>query len=285
MRHLLPIISPSYSSSTSGRIFQKVKSDEDYFLPFRQHAPSLANARHEIYANVDRLTSPTGVGFFNVLAFRGVFFGSPFAKSDHFRWFNGYEDWESFKIDEKEEATWDGRDEEEYYVNQNCYGRNQRTRSTELLEGYWNQRKLWNRIFNQNTKPTINQVFNWLTGTDYGKSRFYNIGSLSALLICGDLIEADLVLMPSPKELGEIIYKIKKGAMDGMEKIGLVKNNANVEEVCEAFTSLDLALQQELTDDEKETMGYNIIMLEHTLCKIKRLMKGISLELLQSEIK
>ena len=74
----------------------KVTSDLDYFLPFRRHAPSLANARCKIYAEVDRLTSSTGVGLFNVLAFRGVFFGSPFAKSDRFRWFDQFEDWQRF---------------------------------------------------------------------------------------------------------------------------------------------------------------------------------------------
>ena len=31
------------------------------------------------------------------------------------------------------------------------------------------------------------------------------------------------------------------------------------------------ALQTELTKEEKDVMGYNIVMLEHTLCKIKRI--------------
>jgi hypothetical protein len=56
----------------------------------------------------------SGVGFFNVLTFRGVFLGSPFARSDRFKWFNGYEDWKQYKIDEKEEATNNGHTEEDY---------------------------------------------------------------------------------------------------------------------------------------------------------------------------
>ena len=263
---------------------KKVKSDLDFFLPFRQHAPSLANAQSEIYADIGRLTSPTGIGFFNILAFRGVFFGSPFAQSDRFKWFNGYKDWESFVIDEKEEATQDGRIEEEYYVKRNCYGRSQTDRSTKLLKGYWDQRNLWNAAFDPNSKPTAKRMYYWLTSTDQGVSRFRNIGSLSALLICGDLIEAGVVLMPSPREFGELIFRVGKGAKDGMNLIGLVKDNANREELCEAFESLHLALQSELTEDEKETMGYNIIMLEHTLCKIKRLMKGKDVQSIRSEI-
>lgn len=265
---------------------KKVQSDLDYYLPFRQYAPSLANARQEIYADVNRLASPTGVGLFNILAFRGVFFGSPFAKSDHFKWFNRYEDWESFMIEEKDEATKDDRTEEDYYVKKSCYGRSQKERSIKLLEGYWKQRNSWNMIFNQTTtKPTAKKVYYWLTSLDNGVSRFRNIGSLTALLICGDLIEAGLVLMPSSREFGELIFKVGKGAKDGMTAIGLVQSDVNREEFCEAFKSLDLALQSKLTEDEREIMRYSVITLEHTLCKIKRLMRGFSLELLVSEIK
>ena len=140
-------------------------------------------------------------------------------------------------------------------------------------------------MFNQPTQPTAEEVYQWLIASDAGKTRFYNIGTLTALLICGDLIEAGLVPMPSPREFGELIYKVGKGAKDGMAKIGLVKKGADREEICKAFVSLDLALQRELTEEEKEAMGYNIIMLEHTLCKVKRLTsRGVSMHSLLSEI-
>ena len=179
----------------------------------------------------------------------------------------------------------DGRKEEEYYIKKNCYGNAQKDRSTNLVEGYWRQRHLWNAKFDQTTLPTTQQTYYWLISKEDGKSLFHNIGSLTALLICGDLIEAGLVPMPSPEELGKLIFNLGKGAREGMIMIGLVKYKVNREELCKAFKSLDLTLQQELTRDEKEAMGYNVIMLEHTLCKIKCLiMRGISLLLLLSEI-
>ena len=93
------------------------------------------------------------------------------------------------------------------------------------------------------------------------------------------------MLMPSSREYGELIFKVGKGAKDGMTMIGLVKNSANPEELCDAFESLDLALQHELTEEEKKAMGYNVVMLEHTLCKIKRLKsRGFSFPFLLSEI-
>ena len=75
--------------------------------------------------------------------------------------------------------------------------------------------------------------------------------------------------MPLPRKWAEFIFKVGKGAMVGMSTIRLVKDNSNIEELCNAFEYLDLALQQELAEDEKEAMGYNVVMLEHTLCKIK----------------
>lgn len=76
LRHLLPIISPSHSSSssTTGKVMKKVKLDLDYFLPFHQHTPSLENAWHKIYGDINQLANPNGVGLFNILAFQGVFF-------------------------------------------------------------------------------------------------------------------------------------------------------------------------------------------------------------------
>ena len=70
-----------------------------------------------------------------------------------------------------------------------------------------------------------------------------------------------------------------------MEMLGLIRKKASKEEVSKAFASLDLALRQELTEEEKAAMNYNVIMLEHALCKIKRLMAwGIIMKKILQEI-
>ena len=275
LRHLLPILSPSFVPPKNKTILTKVFSNLDYYLPFRQHAPSLSNARQEIYANIDRLTSDDGVGFFNILAFRGVFFGSPFAQSDRYRWFHSLADWELFRVTEKgEEDKYDG---EEYYVKKNCYGQAQTGRDLSLLSSYWNQRLLWNDLFDGSEKPSVTQVFRWLISsvtkdkTKKSTTLFSNIGNLTGLLICGDLVEAGVLDMPSASEWALSINKMGKGSKAGMEMCGLVKKGCGREEFCKAFVSLDKALQTELTKEEKDVMGYNIVMLEHALCKIKRI--------------
>lgn len=280
MRHLLPILSPSFVP-TDGRIMKKVLSDLDLLLPFRQHAPSLKNARLEIYADVDQFPGEDGADFFNVLAFRGVFFGSPFAQSDRYQRFNTFADWEKFQAEGSEVAKTHGKDgeEEKYYVKRNCYGQSQTDRSTKLLSKYWDQRLLWSTTFKKPAEPTITEVHKWL------QTSFDNIGGLSALLICGDLIEAGVLPMPTAHEWGGLIYTLKMGAKSAMELLGLISKQASRADVTEAFTSLDQSLQQALKEEEKEAMNYNVIMLEHALCKIKRLItRGIALDIILQEI-
>jgi hypothetical protein len=291
LRHLHPLLSPSVNSPATGEVLTKVAADLDFYLPFRRHAPSLANGRHMVYANIDRFKSDDGVGFFNVLAFRGVFFGSTFAQSNHYRWFESLEDWERFHNIENLKA---GKPQEEkYYVNKKCYGQPQKGRALTLLPRYWELRKEWNKIFNKPAKPTISQVFKWLTSRRKDDSAdaevvegtlFGNIGELSALLICGDLAEAGIMPIPSADEMARLIVKLGKGAKKGMEQTGLIRVGCSKKEFCNAFVSLDLALQHELRVDEKEDMGYNVIMLEHTLCKIARLSRAVTAQVLYSVI-
>jgi hypothetical protein len=158
------------------------------------------------------------------------------------------------------------------------------------LPSYWNQRLLWNDKFNKLEKPTMGDVFRWLTSchtdkrTKTSTTVFSNIGTLTALLICGDLVEAGILPMPSAKEWADSIVKMGKGSKAGMEMCGLIQKKSSKEEFCSAFASLDQALQMELSMEEKKAMGYNIIILEHALCKINRISLHIKEEVLYSEV-
>jgi len=169
----------------------------------------------------------------------------------------------------------------EYYVNPGCYGQSQKKRKLKLLDTYWEQRLEWNDKINQPIKPLIGDVFNWLKGRTNGVNLFPNIGALLAMLLCGDLVEAGILPMPSVKEWATLIHGLKKGAITGMEIYGLTQKKCKVVDFYTSFALLDQVLQRELRMDEKEMMGYNIIMLEHTLCKIKcltlRLLKKVIL--------
>ena len=61
--------------------------------------------------------------------------------------------------------------------------------------------------------------------------------------------------MPSARDFGELIFKMGKEAKDGMITMGLVKDRASQEELCQSFESLDLVLQQELMKEKKKQWG------------------------------
>ena len=284
LRHLLLILSQPQTSIFTGRLINKVRSDLDFYLPFRQYGPSLVNARHVIYTNVEHFTQNDGIAFFNVLAFHGVFFGSPFARSAHYRWFDSLNAWKIFRAIHMNEAAKFGGDDK-YYINKSCYGRPQKDRELELLSTYWDQRLEWNEKFNGAVKPSIDEVFKWLKNKKNGVKMFPNIGGLTVLLICGDLVEAGILSIPSVEEWAGIVYRLGKGAKDGMEVFGLTQKTSSQQEVQEAFVSLHQVLQSQLGMEEKAMMGYDIIMLEHTLCKIKRLVgRAVSKDVILSEI-
>ena len=51
---------------------------------------------------------------------------------------------------------------------------------------------------------------------------FINVGSITALLICRDTVEAGILLMPSIQEWAGLIHKLEKGAKAGMKMFGLI---------------------------------------------------------------
>ena len=63
---------------------KKVLSELDLFLPFHQHALSLANARCEIYIDISQFPGEDRARFFNILTFHGIFLRDSFAQSDRY---------------------------------------------------------------------------------------------------------------------------------------------------------------------------------------------------------
>jgi len=91
--------------------------------------------------------------------------------------------------------------------------------------------------------------------------------------------------MPSFYEMARLIWKVGKGARDAMQILGLVGTGANRDDFINAFMSLDTHIEGVLGEEEKSAMGYNVVMLEHTLCKMKRLTThGVSLKDIRTEI-
>lgn len=110
------------------------------------------------------------------------------------------------------------------------------------------------------------------------KKHFWLVGKLTRLLIAGDLAYAGVIDKPTVEEMGALIAKVSKGAIAGMVYLNLLPGRAKnyhypARQTALAFKELYDRLKEELSDDERDRMGMDAIVLEHSLCKLKRMHK------------
>lgn len=261
------------------RILRLIANRPDFLLPFRQKAPTIEQALSTIYVVRDRLLRPEGL--WNILMFRGVTYGSPYAKYD-LQWFDTCEEWTRYftesedSVENKSKSKDDPPDTPEdkkmrYFVNISAYGFNNIHRTLENIPVYWEERDRWTSFMKG--KPGVKETYRFLTNSKgTGKKIFPNIGSLTALLVCGDLIEMEILDMPAIEDWAKLIHHVQKGATMGLQALTLLGEKFTEEEVVDAFTQLHAFLLENLSEEDQELMGYNIVMLEHALCKFTRIL-------------
>jgi hypothetical protein len=138
-----------------------------------------------------------------------------------------------------------------------------------------NFKQLYNFLVQDHKNPNLGKpVQNNPTKIDKCQhvSVFQGIGPLTALLVCGDCSLAGLIPMPSTQQVGELAAILKKGALSGLDRLRLAnEHSTSPADIAKAFVNLHNYLEQDLTTEEKAVMGYNAVMLEHSLCKYKHL--------------
>ena len=227
----------------------------------------MKQALSTIYSEHHRLLTPEGL--WNILTFRGATYGSPYAEND-LQWFDTYEEWTDYYA--ASNKTFKG-DKTQYFINVAAYGMRNKHRNINNIAKYWDERHRWTSFIA--SKPDLKKTYKFLTQNHKGESQkkvFPNIGPLTALLVCGDLIELKILEIPAIKDWAELIYDVQKGATLGLHSLALIGETFTKEDVIDAFTKLDSFLVQELSDDDKLLMGYNMVMLEHGLCKFTRIL-------------
>ena len=172
-------------------MLKKIAGRTDFYLPFRSLAPTILKAKQTILSDCNRLSTREGI--FNLVAFRGVFYGSEFAR-DTLCWFNSYEEWLEFKRNSNKE--------ESYFVKKTAYGRAQKYRDTNNLKMYWDNAGKWDQFLSNNPNRDISALHNFFV------LNFHNIGDLSALLIIGDLLESGFLPMVDAHVMGKLVTKV-----------------------------------------------------------------------------
>ncbi|TFK58448.1 hypothetical protein BDN72DRAFT_913232, partial [Pluteus cervinus] len=246
----LLVLLPFQSFTSNGKHFpwkdgmRKVASGNlDFFLPFRQKAPTIVRACQIIFSDPGRLKGK--IGLFNLLAFRAVFYGSPWARNA-LEWFSGQDAWKDIVIPgEFSEVA------EEYFVNKKAYGTYMPQRSTELLPGLWAEAdasaEQWDALLDSGS---VTAMYEFMAGIKW-------VGRLTATLIVGDLVECGALSMPTAGEWGVFVERLNLGSAKGLAMVGFDSDVM----VRERFRRADDYLRRNLSEEALELGGYDAMVV------------------------
>jgi len=106
---------------------------------------------------------------------------------------------------------------------------------------------------------------------------FLQFGPLIAYLLTVDYSYTAVVSSPSLDDMANAIARINAGGIKGLEALGILpdtcnmKLDARIAAVKPAFQMFYNFLDKALTAEQKQIIGFDYIMVEHTLCKMARL--------------
>ncbi|KAF6754607.1 P-loop containing nucleoside triphosphate hydrolase protein [Ephemerocybe angulata] len=132
-------------------------------------------------------------------------------------------------------------------------------------------------VQDSHTRPTFSATLQYFRPRkDSEKKIFPNLGNLGSFALVGDLALASVCDMPTTMEMAECILSLNSGGMGGLRDLGLLpgtmpsKRLEKVEVVAAALEEVDSFCMNTFSEDERREMGYNLIVLEHSLCKFHR---------------
>lgn len=243
---------------------EKISKNRDFYLPFRQLAPS----KQIILDNPQGPFSPTKLqtreGFFDALIFRLITQASPILLQERHVCFgspSGFYQITSGKA-------------QRYYCNPIATGQHNRLSNIPHIAEYWEHAVDWNNLLKR-PEVTLQSLMEWLVGNRGNRKRFFGMGNLVGWLLASDYAFAGLVSMPEVSEVGKIIFRINAGSKGGL---GLLGFDVGSPEACaESLSNLWDSIQTHFKPAEIQAMGLNSVVLEHALCKFQRLHKVIKL--------
>ncbi|TEB14402.1 hypothetical protein FA13DRAFT_1721558 [Coprinellus micaceus] len=222
-------------------VVAKLRGDRNCYLPFRERAPDLLRARGEGgFFHADNVKTTAGI--FSALVWRVVSFATPFAKEQRMT-FNDYNDY----LDEV----------------QACEG----GRSVPRWEDFTSSRR------------TFNDCLEYFRKKVKKKSIFPGLGNLRSFLLVCDLSYAGVCQPPDEYEMARCILDNAGGSLKELVKLGLVPSKDHmpldredkVYKVGVGFQEVVGSLENEMTQEEMQEIGLDLICVEHILCKAHKL--------------
>jgi hypothetical protein len=251
---------PNTSTGNWNRL-REIQGDLDYLSPFRDRTP----CREHLLKAPSRVLESirTRSGFYSLIIARVITYRSEaFFASDGY--YPNLVAWECFV--EKHEGK-----PQEWFCNRRAYGSACRALSKDNASALWASSALWEPWLAHNPDFTFTELYNFLKQKNHGQRVFPSVGELIAFVIAADITSLHIGPFPTVEETGKIISDIGKGARDCLVySLGLVPNHATSAEIQTMVESLYGYLDTHLTDEQKACMDLHGLMLEHGLCKYKR---------------
>ncbi|KAF6759706.1 hypothetical protein DFP72DRAFT_806004 [Ephemerocybe angulata] len=258
---IAPVKPPRTALALEKRIFkfqELVFNNTDKKLPFRDKAIS----RRTVLQSGGPFSAAnlrTRAGFFSVLVHRAITHQSDFLTIHGERMFSSLRDFKTRL------AKYKGK-EPTFFCTGSAYGA-------------WTALKTTNsdQFWEASGKPahtdwllgSCKTTFESLVSKLSHSNEFPSIGPLIAYLIAADYAIAGVIDMPDDFTMGRLIFRIGKGGLKGLTALGFKVSTED--ETADAFHALYDIVCKRISVERRAQMDFNVFVLEHMLCKFKRL--------------
>ncbi|KAJ3535524.1 hypothetical protein NMY22_g6455 [Coprinellus aureogranulatus] len=256
--------------SAADPLSEYLRQKIDSRLPFREKAPSRKRFSGE-HGPFAAATIRTDAGLYSAILYRGITYNTPFSRHpDSPMVFSSYNDWRSriamFQADHLESIG-----DAKYFCVRNAYG-GQSINNREL----GNAQDFWDGVVSLNWSKVASgpsMSFSECLGLVAG-ANFRSLGPLCNYLLVCDLHYAGICDSPTVADIANAVFSIKGGSYIALTKLGLIPGgDSSRGDIANALLELQAHIQDAFTEEELDAMGWDLICLEHLLCKFCRAVK------------
>lgn len=225
----------------------------------------------------------TQAGFFTLLLFRNILYNSKYLHSakieatDRRVLFQSVKDFQEHMTTVAKKYTI--KNKEAFFCNKQALSQRPiKERSTKAATKFWNLSKAL-PLTGFSVQPAKFEDMRMQLEKAANNENIAGFGKLSRFLTLVDMCATGVVEKPSVDEMGRCIYRLDAGGKAGLELLGYLDNTLEKptqDEVAQAFANYFEAASNTMTAEEREVRGWDTLVSEHTLCKLKRMWKQVS---------
>ncbi|KAF6759688.1 hypothetical protein DFP72DRAFT_1063426 [Ephemerocybe angulata] len=255
---LLPPSSATKQEKAAYAYISRVYRNSDKLLPFRDLAPS----RRTILGPLGPYSPPnlrSRAGFFSTLVYRAITHHSEFLTSAGEVFFHDLDHFTRSVSQYQNKSP-------KFFCDPSAYGPSTRL-SLDFAEAFWTAsgKSTNNDWLIRDVGTTFEQLIQmFATSAD-----FPSIGPFIAYQLAADYAVAGVIPIPSPKEMGRLIFRTGKDTVVALIELGFCCRTE--EEAGEAFETLAKEVISRVSTARRDQMSFNVILLEHMLRKHRHL--------------